>query len=89
MRQHTSEVATVERFEFGNNWANFLKVLNPERIAQAEQSLRDALEIKDLEGISFLDAGCGSSIFTVWPRVLAHASTPSISMRNRWPAPSS
>ena len=52
---------TERRFAFGENWRNFLRVLDEERIAQSEASLRDLLET-DLSGRSFLDVGSGSGL---------------------------
>ncbi len=50
--------ATPEtRFAFGKNWQRFLQVLNDDRIAEAEKSLRSMLEVDDLRGKSFLDIG--------------------------------
>ena len=59
------EVEKKERFEFGQNWANFLKKLNPERIKIAEKSLSEMLDLKDLVGKSFLDVGSGSGLFSL------------------------
>jgi 2-polyprenyl-6-hydroxyphenyl methylase/3-demethylubiquinone-9 3-methyltransferase len=67
---HDSEVARGQRFEFGANWARFLKVLNEERIAQAETSLKDTLGVPDLTGKRFLDAGSGSGLFSLAARRL-------------------
>jgi 2-polyprenyl-3-methyl-5-hydroxy-6-metoxy-1,4-benzoquinol methylase len=53
------------RFAFGKNWRRFLRMLDPERIAAAEKSLREMLEVDDLSGKSFLDAGCGSGLFSL------------------------
>ena len=47
--QHSSEIASGERFEFGKNWTAFLAVLDDERIVKAEESLKDMLEVDDLE----------------------------------------
>ena len=52
---------TERRFAFGENWRNFLRVLDEERIAQSQVSLRDLLET-DLSGRSFLDVGSGSGL---------------------------
>jgi 2-polyprenyl-3-methyl-5-hydroxy-6-metoxy-1,4-benzoquinol methylase len=58
------------RFRFGKNWARFLAVLDDERIAQAESSLKEMLEVSDLRGRSFLDAGSGSGLFSLSARRL-------------------
>jgi 2-polyprenyl-3-methyl-5-hydroxy-6-metoxy-1,4-benzoquinol methylase len=67
---HADEVARGERFEFGKNWSRFLTVLDEDRIAQAEQSLRDMLEVGDLHGMRFLDIGSGSGLFSLAARRL-------------------
>ncbi|MCC7177526.1 MAG: class I SAM-dependent methyltransferase [Acidobacteria bacterium] len=59
------QVATGERFEFGRNWARFLSVLDDERIAEAEKSLRAMLGMEDLRGRTFLDIGSGSGLFSL------------------------
>ena len=59
-----------QRFAFGANWARFLSVLDDERIAEAEQSLRDMLEVDDLQGKCFLDIGSGSGLFSLAARRL-------------------
>src|SRR5215467_4960625 len=61
----TEPVADQERFAFGKNWQQFLGHVNEERIALAQQSLLAMLEVEDLRGRSFLDAGCGSGLFSL------------------------
>lgn len=68
--QHSSEVARGERFEFGKNWSAFLSVLDDERIATAEASLKEMLECDDLSGKTFLDIGSGSGLFSLAARRL-------------------
>jgi len=53
------------RFEFGNNWQRFLAQFNEQRIDQAKLSLTEMLEKKNLQGLSFLDVGCGSGLFSL------------------------
>ena len=82
---HQAEVASGERFEFGANWAQFLEVLNDERIALAEHSLRNMLGVDTLnelarvllpggvdtlKGQRFLDVGSGSGLFSLVARRL-------------------
>jgi 2-polyprenyl-6-hydroxyphenyl methylase/3-demethylubiquinone-9 3-methyltransferase len=67
---HAKEVAERERFEFGRNWIRFLEVLNDERIAEAQQSLQKMLGKAELAGKTFLDAGCGSGLFSLAARRL-------------------
>jgi 2-polyprenyl-6-hydroxyphenyl methylase/3-demethylubiquinone-9 3-methyltransferase len=57
--------SSTVRFGFGRNWKRFLKCLNDERIAEAEKSLRAMLQAEYLQGMSFLDIGCGSGLFSL------------------------
>ena len=57
--------ANDSRFEFGANWRSFLSVLDDDRIAVAERSVQDLLGLDSLDGLSFLDVGCGSGLFSL------------------------
>jgi 2-polyprenyl-6-hydroxyphenyl methylase/3-demethylubiquinone-9 3-methyltransferase len=67
---HAAEVRGGDRFEFGKNWSRFLAVLNDERIARAESSLKKFLEVDHLRGLRFLDIGSGSGLFSLAARRL-------------------
>jgi 2-polyprenyl-6-hydroxyphenyl methylase/3-demethylubiquinone-9 3-methyltransferase len=62
---YNQEVARGQRFEFGKNWGNFLRLLDEERILKAEESLRSMLEVESLEGKTFIDVGSGSGLFSL------------------------
>jgi len=64
------EIASRERFAFGENWCRFLSTLDENRILRAEDSLRRMLEVPDLHGKTFLDIGCGSGLFSLAARRL-------------------
>ena len=55
----------ADRFAFGDNWRRFLEVVDDDRIAAAESSLRDMLGVDTLAGKSMLDAGSGSGLFSL------------------------
>jgi 2-polyprenyl-3-methyl-5-hydroxy-6-metoxy-1,4-benzoquinol methylase len=67
-KQHELEVKHGDRFTFGDNWTQFLRMLTEERINMAEASLRSMLQIENLEGMTFLDAGSGSGLFSLAAR---------------------
>ena len=68
--QHSTEVSSGDRFQFGENWNRFLSVLNDDRIALAVKSLQTLLQVEDLNGRRFLDCGSGSGLFSLAARKL-------------------
>jgi 2-polyprenyl-3-methyl-5-hydroxy-6-metoxy-1,4-benzoquinol methylase len=56
---------TGDRFGFGRNWQRFLEALDDERISEAKRSLAEWLGEEGLRGRTFLDAGCGSGLFSL------------------------
>ena len=70
MTSYADEVRRGERFRFGGNWRRFLELVDGPRIASAEASLRGRLDVTDLLGRTFLDAGCGSGLFSLAARRL-------------------
>lgn len=58
------------RFKFGKNWQKFLTYLTDERIDEAEKSLRSMLGRDNLAGLTFLDIGSGSGLFSLAARRL-------------------
>ena len=66
---HPAETDLASHFEFGANWRRFLALIDESRISDAEDSLRRFLQLGDaanpLAGLRFLDAGCGSGLFSL------------------------
>jgi 2-polyprenyl-6-hydroxyphenyl methylase/3-demethylubiquinone-9 3-methyltransferase len=58
------------RFEFGRNWHSFLATVDQSSITAAQTSLQENLELASLEGLHFLDIGCGSGLFSLAARRL-------------------
>lgn len=67
---HAAETARGDRFEFGKNWSQFLELLDANRISEAEASLKQMLDVESLEGLSFIDIGSGSGLFSLAARRL-------------------
>lgn len=70
MDMNTAEIARGERFQFGQNWSQFLSAIDDQRIQQAESSLKEMLEVDSLAGKTFLDIGSGSGLFSLAARRL-------------------
>ena len=62
MSQAQNEIKEGKRFAFGKNWSNFLKTLSDDRICQAENDLKDMLNVENLKNLCFLDIGSGSGL---------------------------
>ncbi|MFF5262482.1 class I SAM-dependent methyltransferase [Actinomadura viridis] len=60
-----AEIRAGDRFAFGSNWRAFIELVDEPRIQAAVESLVKALGTRDLAGRSFLDAGCGSGLFSL------------------------
>jgi SAM-dependent methyltransferase len=55
-----------DRFAFGENWKNFVeKHFSEERAATASNNLLQSLQLQNLEGMRFLDIGCGSGLHSL------------------------
>lgn len=51
------------RFGFGENWSNFSTHVDAARVHEARDSI--ASRLGDIAGLRFLDAGCGSGLFSL------------------------
>ena len=53
-------------FDFGSNWLAFSEQrLDNPRLARAVRSIQSLLQRDVLQGLSFLDVGCGSGLFSI------------------------
>lgn len=70
-RAHHEELARGRRFAFGANWSRFAASVDQEAVAEAERSLLELIPVElitdghRLDGVRFLDAGCGSGLFSL------------------------
>jgi len=67
---HADEMRRRKRFGFGRNWRNYSTRIGPPTIDEAQRSLLQLLPVEvlpdqRLDGLSLLDAGCGSGLFSV------------------------
>lgn len=51
-------------FSFGQNWQRYLRSMNEERVRIAIASLTGFLRLDSLAGMTLLDIGCGSGLFS-------------------------
>ncbi|HEU0292551.1 MAG TPA: class I SAM-dependent methyltransferase [Anaerolineales bacterium] len=65
---HHMTYTEKQRFAFGENWLNFLRVLSDEHIHEAEKSLSSFLNTSELKGKHFLDIGSGSGLHSLAAR---------------------
>lgn len=70
MNTFVADIEAGKRFQFGKNWSSFLSTLTEEKIAIAQSSLLDMLQVQDLSDKSFLDIGSGSGLFSLAARRL-------------------
>ena len=63
--QGGAQVKTVDQYDFGANWRSFIENhLTEASREEALQSLRSFLRLDSLEGLTFVDVGCGSGLFS-------------------------
>jgi SAM-dependent methyltransferase len=53
------------RFGFGDNWRAFIERFDERRADVAARSICDLVGVEELNGRTFLDAGCGSGLFSL------------------------
>ena len=58
-------MSNTPTFTFGKNWQDYIKKIDSERVNAAKISLCAMLGKAELTGLRFLDAGCGSGLFSL------------------------
>lgn len=61
----SSEPTTVDRFQFGRNWASYSRLIGEPEIEEAVAGLARLIPASDLAGKTFLDIGSGSGLHAV------------------------
>lgn len=59
------EIQQGNRFAFGANWLDYATTIDQAAVDGAVASLREMLDVEDLVGVSFVDVGCGSGLFSL------------------------
>jgi 2-polyprenyl-3-methyl-5-hydroxy-6-metoxy-1,4-benzoquinol methylase len=54
-----------EKFSFGENWKRFLGELTEQKLSYAKKSLVSFIDLKSLKNKVFIDAGCGSGLYSL------------------------
>ncbi|HEY5996213.1 MAG TPA: class I SAM-dependent methyltransferase [Candidatus Deferrimicrobiaceae bacterium] len=62
---HAGEIASGDRFAFGENWRRFLDGLDERRIDEAVASVRELTGLGTLAGKRVVDIGSGSGLFSL------------------------
>jgi 2-polyprenyl-3-methyl-5-hydroxy-6-metoxy-1,4-benzoquinol methylase len=66
MKDHSRLINNVHtHFAFGENWRNYADSINEQRILSAVNRMQEFLGRDSLEGLSFVDIGCGSGIHSL------------------------
>lgn len=65
MNENNPLTQVESHFAFGRNWADYSKKVTEAEIAEAERGLQRLLGRPRLDGLSFLDIGCGSGIHSL------------------------
>jgi len=69
MKDLTQIKEEKRRFKFGNNWKQYLKLLNQQKINFSKECLLGFLDEKTLKGKKFLDVGSGSGLSSLVAKI--------------------
>lgn len=62
MTTANAEISAGDRFGFGQNWLEFVELVDDTRIEMSIEALKNMLKVDTLEGLTFLDVGSGSGL---------------------------
>ena len=76
--------AAEKRFEFGKNWKNYIeRSFSQEKVEVSKKHILNFLERSHLEGLRFLDIGCGSGLHSLGALQLGAAEVMSFDYDNK------
>lgn len=68
------QATETKTFDFGENWEKFsIGTLNSAKFLECKNSLASLIGVQNLNGLSFLDVGCGSGVFSISAKELGAA----------------
>jgi 2-polyprenyl-6-hydroxyphenyl methylase/3-demethylubiquinone-9 3-methyltransferase len=75
MSGHGNEIESNQRFNFGENWTNFLTEYDQLKLDSAVKSLKSMFGIESFQGKTFLDIGSGSGLLSLAARTMGATVT--------------
>jgi 2-polyprenyl-6-hydroxyphenyl methylase/3-demethylubiquinone-9 3-methyltransferase len=78
-----SAAAPQTQFDFGANWASYARTISEDKIDEAVKCLRQLLGQERIDGLRFLDIGCGSGLHALAALRMGAASVTAVDINPR------